>query len=137
MSSLLRFLPSRQKTEAQVSDSSSNVDVKEPVQVSEKDNEKYARTSKDDSSLGELYEVKDQDPDLNPGSLTLEEDAAGGMGRHLGVFSCTLLIVGRIIGTGIFSTPSSYPRFGWIGRCITYALGPWFYHVILWSLHLA
>ncbi|KAH9887963.1 hypothetical protein C8Q73DRAFT_195546 [Cubamyces lactineus] len=26
------------------------------------------------------------------------------MGRHLGVFSCTLLIVGRIIGTGIFST---------------------------------
>lgn len=24
------------------------------------------------------------------------------MGRHLGVFSCTLLIVGRIIGTGIF-----------------------------------
>ncbi|KAJ2984845.1 hypothetical protein NUW54_g10359 [Trametes sanguinea] len=29
------------------------------------------------------------------------------MGRHLGVFSCTLLIVGRIIGTGIFSTPSS------------------------------
>ncbi|OBZ65549.1 High-affinity methionine permease [Grifola frondosa] len=36
-----------------------------------------------------------------------EADAAGGMGRHLGVFSCTLLIVGRIIGTGIFSTPSS------------------------------
>ncbi|RPD60343.1 high affinity methionine permease [Lentinus tigrinus ALCF2SS1-6] len=34
-------------------------------------------------------------------------DAAGGLGRHLGVFSCTLLIVGRIIGTGIFSTPSS------------------------------
>lgn len=33
--------------------------------------------------------------------------AAGGLGRHLGVFSCTLLIVGRIIGTGIFSTPSS------------------------------
>ncbi|KAI0090104.1 amino acid transporter [Irpex rosettiformis] len=29
------------------------------------------------------------------------------MGRHLGVFSCTLLIVGRIIGIGIFSTPSS------------------------------
>ena len=50
-------------------------------------------------------------------------DAAGGMGRHLGVFSCTMLMyvfplffiaklncrvsVGRIIGTGIFSTPSS------------------------------
>ncbi|KAI0685729.1 amino acid transporter [Cytidiella melzeri] len=43
----------------------------------------------------------------SPGDLTLEEDAAGGLGRHLGVFSCTLLIVGRIIGTGIFSTPSS------------------------------
>ncbi|PSS37483.1 hypothetical protein PHLCEN_2v690 [Hermanssonia centrifuga] len=47
------------------------------------------------------------DPDLNPGELTFEEDTAGGMGRHLGVFSCTLLVVGRIIGTGIFSTPSS------------------------------
>ncbi|KAH9932865.1 amino acid transporter [Fomitopsis serialis] len=29
------------------------------------------------------------------------------MGRHLGVFTCTMLIVGHIIGTGIFSTPSS------------------------------
>ncbi|KAF8129240.1 amino acid transporter [Boletus edulis] len=34
-------------------------------------------------------------------------DTAGGLGRHLGVTTCTLLIVGRIIGTGIFSTPSS------------------------------
>ncbi|KAI6032554.1 amino acid transporter, partial [Pisolithus marmoratus] len=33
--------------------------------------------------------------------------SAGGLGSHLGVVSCTLLIVGRIIGTGIFSTPSS------------------------------
>ncbi|GAA5919661.1 hypothetical protein JCM1841_005213 [Sporobolomyces salmonicolor] len=41
------------------------------------------------------------------GELTLEEDAAGGLGRHLGVFSTTFLVVGRIIGTGIFSTPSS------------------------------
>ncbi|KAJ7149056.1 amino acid transporter [Mycena crocata] len=39
--------------------------------------------------------------------LTFEEDVQGGMGRHLGIFSCTMLIVGRIIGTGIFSTPSS------------------------------
>ena len=39
--------------------------------------------------------------------LTILPDAAGGLGRHLGVFSCTLLIVGRIIGTGIFSTPSA------------------------------
>ncbi|EIW78151.1 amino acid transporter [Coniophora puteana RWD-64-598 SS2] len=48
-----------------------------------------------------------KNPELNPGELSFEEDTAGGMGRHLGVTSCTLLIVGRIIGTGIFSTPSS------------------------------
>ncbi|KIJ63366.1 hypothetical protein HYDPIDRAFT_29618 [Hydnomerulius pinastri MD-312] len=45
--------------------------------------------------------------DVGPGGLSFEEDTAGGLGRHLGVTSCTLLIVGRIIGTGIFSTPSS------------------------------
>ncbi|KAF9239125.1 amino acid transporter [Melanogaster broomeanus] len=45
--------------------------------------------------------------DVGPGGLSFEEDTAGGLGRHLGVVSCTLLIVGRIIGTGIFSTPSS------------------------------
>ncbi|KAF8267510.1 amino acid/polyamine transporter I, partial [Lactarius quietus] len=28
-------------------------------------------------------------------------------GRHLGIFDCTMIIVGTIIGTGIFSTPSS------------------------------
>lgn len=58
--------------------------------------------------------------------LTSVADTAGGMGRHLGVFSCTLLMyrspsafflllfltklvssIGRVIGTGIFSTPSS------------------------------
>ncbi|KAJ7133644.1 amino acid permease-domain-containing protein [Mycena epipterygia] len=45
---------------------------------------------------------------LAPGAeLTYEEDVQGGMGRHLGIFSCTMLIVGKIIGTGIFSTPSS------------------------------
>ncbi|KAM0747479.1 amino acid transporter [Meredithblackwellia eburnea MCA 4105] len=44
---------------------------------------------------------------VQPGTLSLEEDAAGGLGRHLGVFSTTFLVIGRIIGTGIFSTPSS------------------------------
>ncbi|OAX33011.1 amino acid transporter [Rhizopogon vinicolor AM-OR11-026] len=44
---------------------------------------------------------------MNPEELTFEEDTTGGMGRYLGVTSCTLLIVGRIIGIGIFSTPSS------------------------------
>ncbi|KAF8156097.1 amino acid transporter [Crassisporium funariophilum] len=49
----------------------------------------------------------EQEESVIHGVSTYEEDAAGGMGRHLGVFSCTMLIVGRIIGTGIFSTPSS------------------------------
>ncbi|KAL4261026.1 Cellular Amino Acid Transporter [Pleurotus pulmonarius] len=48
-----------------------------------------------------------QAPVLTARGLTFDEDTAGGMGRHMGVFSCTMLIVGSIIGTGIFSTPSS------------------------------
>jgi len=74
----------------------------------EKIQEKSAK-EKEAGYDNELEVATSHDPDLNPspGALTLEEDAAGGMGRHLGVFSCTLLIVGRIIGTGIFSTPSS------------------------------
>ncbi|KAG2142409.1 amino acid transporter [Suillus clintonianus] len=64
-----------------------------------------------DSQLSEkdhkIQKQPNDDADLNPGELTFEEDTAGGMGRYLGVTSCTLLIVGRIIGTGIFSTPSS------------------------------
>ncbi|KJA15765.1 hypothetical protein HYPSUDRAFT_207620 [Hypholoma sublateritium FD-334 SS-4] len=59
-----------------------------------------------DGTRSEVEEIDPVDPN-NPGVLTFEEDTAGGMGRHLGVFSCTMLIVGRIIGTGIFSTPSS------------------------------
>ncbi|TBU25667.1 high affinity methionine permease [Dichomitus squalens] len=51
--------------------------------------------------------VAEADTEVNPAGLSLEEDAAGGMGRHLGIFSCTLLIVGRIIGTAVFSTPST------------------------------
>ncbi|KAI9833347.1 MAG: hypothetical protein M1819_003742 [Sarea resinae] len=44
---------------------------------------------------------------FHPGELTLDEDTAGDLGRHLGLYSTTFLIIGRIIGTGIFSTPSS------------------------------
>ncbi|OAX38772.1 amino acid transporter [Rhizopogon vinicolor AM-OR11-026] len=58
-----------------------------------------------DSKKDQITQV--DNADLNPGELTFEEDTAGGMGRYLGVTSCTLLIVGRIIGTDIFSTPSS------------------------------
>ncbi|GAA5839801.1 hypothetical protein JCM3766R1_004617 [Sporobolomyces carnicolor] len=36
-----------------------------------------------------------------------EVDQHKGLGRHLGLWSTTFLITGRIIGTGIFSTPSS------------------------------
>ncbi|KAF8955657.1 amino acid transporter [Flammula alnicola] len=61
----------------------------------------------DEVSVRSSSEVNIREDEVNPGELTFEEDAAGGMGRHLGVFSCTMLIVGRIIGTGIFSTPSS------------------------------
>ncbi|CAK7207470.1 hypothetical protein SEUCBS139899_010280 [Sporothrix eucalyptigena] len=59
---------------------------------------------------GDEVEIVDQQPVLQSaeaGELTLDESANGGMGRHLGLFSTTFLIVGRIIGTGIFSTPSS------------------------------
>ncbi|KAI0835651.1 amino acid permease-domain-containing protein [Hypoxylon sp. FL0890] len=45
--------------------------------------------------------------DIQTGELTLDEAAHGGLGRHLGLVSTTFLIIGRIIGTGIFSTPSS------------------------------
>ncbi|KAJ6031004.1 hypothetical protein N7540_001736 [Penicillium herquei] len=41
------------------------------------------------------------------GELDFEEYTSGGMGRHLGIWSTIFLVVGRIIGTGIFSTPSS------------------------------
>ncbi|KIM56138.1 hypothetical protein SCLCIDRAFT_1147362 [Scleroderma citrinum Foug A] len=47
------------------------------------------------------------DEDASPGGLSFEEDAAGGLSQHLGVISCTLLIIGRIIRTDIFSMPSS------------------------------
>jgi hypothetical protein len=37
----------------------------------------------------------DSDSSLHAGGLTFEEDTAGGMGRHLGVFSCTMLMLVR------------------------------------------
>ncbi|KAL6306436.1 amino acid transporter [Sparassis latifolia] len=101
MSSLSRFfsLP-RRGSEGPVGSADNEED---------RDTEKVPSKSEENEGLDikETEAIPDHDPDLNPGELTFEEDTAGGMGRHLGVFSCTLLIVGRVIGTGIFSTPSS------------------------------
>ncbi|OBZ67883.1 High-affinity methionine permease [Grifola frondosa] len=104
MSSLLKFLPFQRTEDAGGS--------KEPVAATEQSvKEKRSKSLGDGDSVSESLKEAEVttvlDPELNPGALTFDEDAAGGMGRHLGVFSCTLLIVGRIIGTGIFSTPSS------------------------------
>ncbi|KAF8549793.1 amino acid transporter [Imleria badia] len=62
-----------------------------------------------DRGIDEKQAIQEVTPaaDVGPGGLSFEEDTAGGLGRHLGVTSCTLQIVGHIIGTGIFSTPSS------------------------------
>ncbi|KAJ7755092.1 high affinity methionine permease [Mycena olivaceomarginata] len=65
---------------------------------------KHPEASSDKSGAGDDSSIHVVNPG---GELTFEEDVQGGMGRHLGIFSCTMLIVGRIIGTGIFSTPSS------------------------------
>ncbi len=35
----------------------------------------------------------DEARNIQPGNLKLEEDAAGGLGRHLGLFSTTLLML--------------------------------------------
>ncbi|EKM57703.1 uncharacterized protein PHACADRAFT_170914 [Phanerochaete carnosa HHB-10118-sp] len=94
MPSWSSFLPSRQQDGA--------ADVQKSPNPSTSGSEKGFH-DKDADSVSAIREAEN----ISPGDLTLEEDAAGGMGRHLGVFSCTLLIVGRIIGTGIFSTPSS------------------------------
>ncbi|KAI6039979.1 hypothetical protein EDC04DRAFT_2879437, partial [Pisolithus marmoratus] len=55
--------------------------------------------------------VPDTTETERPGGLSLITEA-GGLGSHLSVVSCTLLIIGRIIGTGIFSTPPPFSPFG-------------------------
>ncbi|KAL1948698.1 hypothetical protein VTO73DRAFT_10504 [Trametes versicolor] len=102
MSSLLQYLPSQWRARRRGgSEASDVVPVDAPLDT------KRSKEDSDAESLASREITTAVDPSLNPGELTFEEDSAGGMGRHLGVFSCTLLIVGRIIGTGIFSTPSS------------------------------
>ncbi|KAH9923426.1 high affinity methionine permease [Epithele typhae] len=91
-------------TDAQERAAAESVAAEDP-QLDVKNEKGVVDSDDDDAASKELTTAVD--PEVNPGGLTFEEDAAGGMGRHLGVFSCTLLIVGRIIGTGIFSTTST------------------------------
>ncbi|KAF6220071.1 hypothetical protein HO133_003202 [Letharia lupina] len=65
-------------------------------------------SSSDDATSADVQRLEfDARRTPQPGDLTLEQDTAGGLGRHLGLFSTTFLIIGRIIGTGIFSTPAT------------------------------
>ncbi|PPJ51774.1 hypothetical protein CBER1_09665 [Cercospora berteroae] len=66
------------------------------------------RATSENSDIGSNEPDYLQQPRV--GELPPEEAEAGGMGRHLGLFSTTFLIIGRIIGTGIFSTPSSITK---------------------------
>ncbi|KAH9906117.1 amino acid transporter [Epithele typhae] len=106
MASFTQFLPSSLRRTPQPREQAEVESViAEDPQLDVKNEKGVVDSDDDDAASKELTTAVD--PGVNPGGLTFEEDAAGGMGRHLGVFSCTLLIVGRIIGTGIFSTPSS------------------------------
>src|SRR5579863_6043089 len=117
--------------------------------------------------------------DINPGELTFEEgqslqqprqeirltcvsDTAGGMGRHMGVFSCTMLKYvltplhcDRLSPLFLFSIFSRYdqrwrhhrhrnirhsvvyPRVSRVRRCIHDALGPWLRVLTLRAICLA
>ncbi|EIW54674.1 high affinity methionine permease [Trametes versicolor FP-101664 SS1] len=101
MPSLLQYLPSWRARPRGGSEASDVVPVDASLDT------KQSKEDSDAESLASKEITTAIDSSLNPGELTFEEDSAGGMGRHLGVFSCTLLNVGCIIGTGIFSTPSS------------------------------
>ncbi|EPS98296.1 hypothetical protein FOMPIDRAFT_1017844 [Fomitopsis schrenkii] len=102
-SKVARFFPgSSAAKEPPVEDRSSVPDSEGKVE-SALDEKPY----KDGTVLSTSVDGELEDPTLAPGELSYEEATSGGMGRHLGVFSCTMLIIGRIIGTGIFSTPSS------------------------------
>ena len=98
----------------------------------------FGASSAKETNIGEISSRQETPPEkeavvgaspeiLQPGELSLEEDTAGGLGRHLGLFSTTFLIIGRIIGVGIFSTPSS----------ITNSVGSVGAALMLWLLGLA
>lgn len=81
-------------------------------------------SSSDQSSLHEEIELDDGSTTLRIGHLTLPGLSTGGLKRHLGLFTTVLLVVGRIIGTGIFSTPSA----------ITKSVGSAGAALLLWTL---
>ncbi|KAJ5667758.1 uncharacterized protein N7477_006328 [Penicillium maclennaniae] len=65
----------------------------------------------DDLQYGDYQDpVTDRPSGPKVGELNFDESTRGGLGRHLGIWSTIFLIVGRIIGTGIFSTPSSVTK---------------------------
>ncbi|CEJ80219.1 Putative High affinity methionine permease [[Torrubiella] hemipterigena] len=63
-----------------------------------------ASPSKDE---GDMHATSHAEVIDDVGGLTFDQYTKGGLGRHLGITSTTFLIIGRIIGTGIFSTPST------------------------------
>ncbi|KAI0338061.1 amino acid transporter [Trametopsis cervina] len=104
MASITKFLPTRLNPFKRTPEPTYQSDAGSDSALPAKKEPDVDESLKAVDSNGETVEEAEN---ASPGNLSLEEDAAGGLGRHLGVFSCTLLIVGRIIGTGIFSTPSS------------------------------
>ncbi|KAK5988318.1 High-affinity methionine permease [Cladobotryum mycophilum] len=72
------------------------------MDASDSGNKHLFQSHGDDHDVGSNEELKE-----DVGNLTFDQYTAGGLGRHLGIFSTTSLVIGRIIGTGIFSTPSS------------------------------
>lgn len=49
--------------------------------------------------LKDVNDEPEADRVIEPGELTFEEDARGGMGRHLGLFSTTLLMYAVLLCT--------------------------------------
>ncbi|KAG9833343.1 high affinity methionine permease, partial [Aureobasidium melanogenum] len=64
-------------------------------------------TAQPDSISAFEHDPRGSSNEPKVGELLPGEAELGGLGRHLGLWSTVALIVGRIIGTGIFSTPSS------------------------------
>ncbi|KAJ5704296.1 hypothetical protein N7493_011434 [Penicillium malachiteum] len=64
-------------------------------------------TLADQENSKAIFDIANGEATATAGELDFDEYTSGGMGRHLGIWSTIFLVVGRIIGTGIFSTPSS------------------------------